>query len=266
MNEDRLRELISIYQKDSSDPEVLKEITAICMPLMVDTATAIWFSGRWLHMQSTSSIDDLVAEGFMGLLEVLKSFDLDAKVRFSTFAPWRIRGAMIDSLRRLDFTPRLTRVSVTKYSKVQRISGKRIPTLKDIQEILDVDKKRARLIRRETLFAKNLSSTEDIVFDDNYKSRTLGDLLESHGEDAKPARSLLENDEFEELLIGCDELERAVITFYYKHNMKMKAIGELLDLSESRISQVHDTCIRRLKTNLQGKEERSPSHANANAI
>src|SRR5579875_1946407 len=181
-------------------------------------------------------LDDLVSWGIVGLLDAIGKYDPAKEALFSTYAQFRIRGAILDHLRSLDWVPRSVRQKASLIEKItHQLEGRlgRPPTEEEIGEM-------------------SLFSLEDLGFgsgEERLKSGQNGD----EGE-ADPLRALLSHERVHlvaEAIQHLPERERIVVTLYYHEELTMKEVGAVLGLTESRVSQLHSQAMLRLKGNLQ---------------
>ena len=192
-------------------------------------------------------IEDLCSSGIFGLFEAIKRFDMERGVKFETYCVGRIRGAMLDELRAMDWVPRLTRARANNlqktYARLEKEYG-RVPTDMELSKALGLT-----LEQLDTLF-REVSSANVVGFqrkplekDDNI----LGvDILE----DAKVAGPVLETakkDFLEFCKKNLSSKERYILMMYYFDDLTLKEIGTILGLSESRVCQLHAKLITRLR-------------------
>jgi len=195
-------------------------------------------------------VDDLIQSGMIGLLEAANNFDDSKGASFETFAGIRIRGAMLDEIRKGDWTPR----SVHKNS---RMISDAIKTLEselgrdvsdaEVAEKLDISINEYHHILNEVSSGKiigieDLGVSDDVLsFDDEYQ-------------DNDPYHSI-EQITFKKRLTECistlPEREALVLSLYYDEELNLKEIGQVLDVSESRVSQIHSQAMHRLKARMQ---------------
>lgn len=197
------------------------------------------------------SLEDLVSTGVLGLISAIDNFDPRFKVKLKTYAEYKIRGAILDSLRGLDWAPRQKRRKAkqieTAVSRAeQRL--KRNPTEEEIALELGImlDEYHEWLVETRGL---NIASLE-------YASgESSGDLLRyiADGQDNSPS-SLLERAELERLLAagidGIPEIERTVLSLYFNEELTLREIAQVVNLHESRISQLKSQAILRLRSRL----------------
>jgi len=195
-------------------------------------------------------VDDLIQSGMIGLFEAANNFDNTKGASFETFAGIRIRGAMLDEMRRGDWTPR----SVHKNSRM--ISGAikeleaelgRDVTDIEVAERLEISLNEYHQILSEVSTGKILGIDDLGVSEDALKFDET-----CHGDD--PYQSI-ENGAFKKGLAECistlPEREALVLSLYYDEELNLREIGEVLDVSESRVSQIHSQAMHRLKARMQ---------------
>ena len=195
-------------------------------------------------------VDDLIQSGMIGLFEAANNFDHSKGASFETFAGIRIRGAMLDEIRRGDWTPR----SVHKNSRMvsEAIKSLEAQLGRDVTDIevaekLDISLNEYHHILNEVSSGKiiainDLGVDEDVfVTDDN------------SGYENPYQR--IEKDFFKKALSQCitslPERESLVLSLYYDEELNLREIGQVLDVSESRVSQIHSQAMHRLKARMQ---------------
>lgn len=199
---------------------------------------------------------DLVSYGIFGLIDAIEKFDLGRNVKFETYAIPRIRGAIIDELRALDWVPRSVRFKARELEKTYAILEnrfKRSPTDEEVAEELgiSVGDLQATLL--------DISKTAVVALDDLRNIGDKGDkvTLAETIEDKSAVEPLdtLENAELKELLVqAIGDLplkEKQVISLYYYDNLTLKEIGEIMGVTESRICQMHARAVLRLRGKLR---------------
>ena len=206
---------------------------------------------------TSNSIDyeDLYSCGVLGLIEAVDGFDPSRDVKFSTYAIPRIRGSIVDELRARDFLPRLVRQKLNEiqkaYSEIEK-DHLRSATDAEVREKLGYDVVEFNQLLMIASCSMTVSIDETITgLLDNHKI-TFGELLaDSHGEDPHQtvAReemvALLQNS-----ISNLPEKERLVMTLYYHEELTFKEIGEVLEVTESRVCQLHAKAILRLRGRL----------------
>jgi len=206
-------------------------------------------------------LDDLIGSGTFGLLSAIDSYDQAQGAKFETFASVRIRGAMLDELRTLDWAPRLLRVRAHRIQHAaQELEAKfhRAPTDQDIAQHIGLDAQQIRDIRRQVASPSAVSLTTDCApGNDGEEVRRIDILQDVRTPDPfwtlhrKEIRSIVA-----ETIESLPKHERLVVILYYFEQLTMKQIGKVLDISESRICQIHAEIILRLQRRLiRWKEE-----------
>ncbi|MFA6252713.1 MAG: sigma-70 family RNA polymerase sigma factor [Patescibacteria group bacterium] len=194
------------------------------------------------------TLEDALASGNLAMLEQMAKFDYRRGIRFETFASKRIVGAMIDELRRQDWLPRKAR---TKKKKIERVTGVlqvklgRMPTDYDIAKFLDVD---VDTIRNW----QTLAGMEIVFLDDD--SNGLSEKIEDSRQDQyiALARSGI-GELFHIKLQELPSAERTVIMMHYYENRVMEEIGKHLGLTNSRVYQIREKALKRLRKALAWK-------------
>jgi len=205
-------------------------------------------------------LDDLVSAGVMGLLASIDNFDPSLGIKFETYAMTRIRGAMVDSLRELDWVPRSIRQKARKLEQaVETITRKmgRTPEDAELARHLDMDMDEYRALLDEVNVAVLLSLDETLKGQDGSESS----ISESTPDVSRGTQDeRFEEQEQRDLLVDglrdMPEQERLVLALYYYEELTLKEIGEVLGLTESRVSQIHSKALlllrARLRTRLSG--------------
>ena len=208
-----------------------------------------------LRLPSMVEHADLVSCGMFGLIDAIEKYEPSRAVRFESYASSRIRGAIIDELRALDWVPRSVR---TKARAIDRACGEleadlhRSPTGHEIAAKLDVSMGELRSAFSQLATVNLVALDEMLGGDDRPGAVSLGDTL---GDErcADPAGSV-ESQETTYLLARAieqlSERERMVVVLYYYEGMTLAQIGRMLGVTESRISQMHTAAMLRLRTRL----------------
>ncbi|MCK4658353.1 MAG: FliA/WhiG family RNA polymerase sigma factor [Phycisphaerae bacterium] len=201
--------------------------------------------------------DDLVSAGVFGLADAINSFDLSRGVRFETYCAPRIRGAMLDELRNLDWVPRIIRSRAAKLEEANRTLEAELGRAPDDDELADRLKlPHAKLdkFKRDGNAVAFVSLSHPHYATKSSKDICAIDLLE----DERGKNPLLETqkrDLKDMVTRGLSRAERLVLILYYYEAMSMKEIGTVLDLSESRISQMRSSVIERLRCQFRHRRE-----------
>jgi RNA polymerase sigma factor for flagellar operon FliA len=205
-----------IWLKFKADPEnqdLRNRLVEQYLPLVKYNGERIW-----ARLPEGVELDDLVSAGIFGLMDAIDAFDLSRGVKFETYCVPRIRGAMLDELRTMDWVPRLVRSKASKLNEAMKtLEAKygRAPSEQELAEHMQI----------------SLAELEKMVLDANAVN------LISLNKKWYETDSLNRN-------------ERLIIILYYYEELTMKEIGATLDLSESRVSQMHSSIMQRLQGQL----------------
>ena len=201
-------------------------------------------------------LDDLTSWGIVGLLDAITKYDPKKEAMFSTYAQFRIRGAILDHLRSLDWVPRSVRQKASLIEKVtHQLEGRygRPPSEDEIATEMGLS-----LDEYQDLLTKvgemSLFSLEDLGFGTG-EERVPKDV-DPDDDDADPLHSVLTQERVSlvaEAITKLPERERMVVNLYYHDELTMKEVGAVLKLTESRVSQLHSQAMVRLKVFLQDR-------------
>jgi RNA polymerase sigma factor FliA len=197
---------------------------------------------------------DLVSYGMFGLIDALDKFDLERAIKFETYAIPRIKGAIIDELRAMDWVPRSIRFKAREIDKTYadlESKLKRAPTEAEMAEHLGITKGELHETVAQISFVSVMALDEVVaVGDDRSEGVTLLDTLA----DAGDPTSGLEGQETRGLLAAAinslSEREKIVVTLYYFEGMTLAEIGEILGVTESRVCQIHTKAVGQLRGHL----------------
>jgi len=246
-----LRELWRRYKTDG-DARVRERLVVAYSPLVKYVAgrTA---AGLPPHVEEA----DLISYGLVGLISAIERFDLSRDIKFETYAIMRIKGAIIDELRSLDWVPRSVRA---RAREVERANAKlenqlqRAPTDKEIADAMGITVEELN----ESLLAISHSSIVALdelwtVSDSSGDQVSLMDTIEDHGA-PDPAKALDLGDlkdRIADAIAQLPEREKLVIALYYYESLTLREIGEVLGVTESRVSQMHTKAVLRLRSRMQ---------------
>ncbi len=195
-------------------------------------------------------VDDLIQSGMIGLFEAANNFDNTKGASFETFAGIRIRGAMLDEIRRGDWTPRSVHKNSRMISEaIKQLESKLGRDVSDLEvaEKLDISLSHYHHILREVSSGKILGLEDLGVSEDALEFTQV-----SKSDD--PYKSI-EHNAFKKGLAECisslPEREALVLSLYYDEELNLREIGQILDISESRVSQIHSQAMHRLKSRMQ---------------
>lgn len=201
--------------------------------------------------------DDLVSAGVFGLMDALEAFDLERGVKFETYCAPRIRGAILDELRSMDWVPRLVRSRAGKLERtvreLQTVLG-RTPTEGEIAERLALPRAEFKKLIKDANAVMQISLSRKCNEVDSNKDVCEIDVIEDK-RGKNPIREVHKKDVKDLMMRGLSRAERLILVLYYYEEMTMKEIGTTLDLSESRVSQMHSSILARLKTQLETRRK-----------
>jgi len=194
-------------------------------------------------------LDDLISAGVLGLMNAVEAFDRDRAVQFKTYCVHRIRGAILDELRRTDWVPRSVRSRASELSgAVQSLElhlGRR-PTEREIAHELGLDEFEVEKLRRYST-APRMTSLDEMCREgeDSEGMRRLS--LVAAQKAPTPCRRARRRELLRQLTEGLNRTEKLILVLYYCEDLTMKEIGVTLGLSESRVSQKHSLLVTRLR-------------------
>jgi RNA polymerase sigma factor for flagellar operon FliA len=194
-------------------------------------------------------VDDLVSAGVFGLVDAVNAFDHGRGVKFETYCTPRIRGAILDELRSMDWVPRLVRSRAHKLREAQQALEAelgRAPNERELAKVMHLPMDEFRKLQRDAHATGLVSLSRKWFETDSNKDVREIDVLEDRKSD-DPFRVAQRKDIKDLVTRGLSRAERLIILLYYFEEMTMREIGETLDLSESRVSQMHSAILGRLK-------------------
>lgn len=233
------------YQKNKT-PEIREQLILEYAPLVKLVA------GRLsMYLGYNVEYDDLVSYGIFGLIDAIDKFDMSKDVKFETYASLRIRGSILDQIRRMDWIPRTVRQRQKKIDEAMReieMETGKTATDEQIAERLGVSDE------EYTDWQSQLKVTNVV---------SLNDFVEQGTEPAMDAKTnshfaqpedVVEEEELKKVLAETlnmlTERERMVITLYYYEDLTLKEISKVLEVSESRVSQLHTKALNKMKTKM----------------
>ena len=201
------------------------------------------------RLPATTEVEDLIQSGMMGLLEAARNFDPSRGASFATFAGIRIRGAMIDEVRRHDWTPRSVhqkhRQVTQAINEIENETGRHAEPAQ-VAERLGISLDDYYDIVRDSAVSKLYSLDESV--DDSTQSRRI------LSEDAMTPDDAVEGDQFRQEIANeirrLPEREQLVLSLYYERELNLQEIGAVLGVSESRVCQIHGQALVRLRARM----------------
>jgi RNA polymerase sigma factor for flagellar operon FliA len=205
-------------------------------------------------------LDDMVSAGIFGLMDAIDAFDVNRGVKFETYCVPRIRGAMMDELRTMDWVPRLVRSRARKLMEATKtLSDKfgRQPSHDELAEHMNLSSNELERMMFDANAVSTVSLNKKWFETDGSKDISEMDLIQDQrGED--PTSKIQRTDLMRLITKGLTRNEKLIIILYYYEELTMKEVGATLDLSESRVSQMHSDIMSRLAEQL---EKRRPEFA-----
>ena len=246
-----IKEVWVEYKKKKTEP--LRNI------LMEHYLHLVRYNAERIHVKLPDEVelDDLMSAGIFGLMDAIDAFDQERGVKFETYCAPRIRGAILDELRSMDWVPRLVRSRAHKLdsaSKQLEVELGRQPTNDEIAKRLKVSMGEFEKMAKDASAVGLVSlSRKWFETDGNKDVREIDVLEDKRGAD--PVREIQRKDLKELMTKGLSRAERLIIILYYFEEMTMKEIGATLDLSESRVSQMHSSILARLKAQMADRKK-----------
>ena len=236
------------YKKDQSNQELRNRLMERYLSLVRYNAERVW-----AKLPEGVDLNDLMSAGVFGLMDAIEAFDMDRGVKFETYCVPRIRGAMLDELRTMDWVPRLVRSKASKVEAARKIVEARVgrpPMEAEIAEQMGLPIQEFERMKSDAS-AVNLVSLEKKWYEtDSYKDVREVDVVEDiKCED--PTVGIQKMDVMRLVTKGLNRNEGLIIILYYYEELTMKDIGNTLGLSESRVSQMHSSIVARLKEQLE---------------
>lgn len=195
--------------------------------------------------------DDLVGYGIFGLIDAVDKYDYTKGVKFETYASFRIRGAILDEIRKMDWIPRTLRQKQRKidtaFQKIESEQG-RMATDEEVAKELEISLEEFDVWQSQTKVSSLLSLDEYMEQGSEVKMEA-----SLSGQYETPEK-IVEKQELKEILVktldSLTEKEKKVITLYYYEDLTLKEISSILEVSESRISQLHTKALQKMKLKL----------------
>lgn len=225
--------------------------------LMENYLHLVRYNAERIHVKLPDEVelDDLMSAGIFGLMDAINAFDLDRGVKFETYCAPRIRGAILDELRAMDWVPRLVRHRTSRVEQARQkfeMEHGREPTPEELAELLQLSGEEFDKFVRDSSAVSTFSLTRRCFQSDG--SRDVREIDVIKDESQRNPFSEIQRKDIKDLITkGLSRAERLIVILYYYEEMTMKEIGATLDLSESRVSQMHSSILARLKAQMQHK-------------
>ena len=204
-------------------------------------------------------LEDLVSAGLFGLMDAIDGFDITRGIKFKTYCTTRIRGSILDELRSQDWVPRLVRLKANKINKAYRALESRLgrePTDVEMCEEISCSLEDYRSMVEEAQPVTVYSLSDK--WDENQEDHVLekADILADQKSES-PIECLNQRDVIEALTRNLSQKEKRIVIMYYYEGLTMKEIGKILDLTESRVCQIHTNVLMRLKEQIEKNLQRT---------
>jgi RNA polymerase sigma factor for flagellar operon FliA len=221
------------------------------LPIVKYTAERIY-----MKLPEKVEVDDLISAGIFGLMDAIDAFDPERGVKFATYCTPRIRGAILDELRSMDWVPRLVRARAHQLgnaTKTLEAHLGRLPTEREIAEELEMNMEEFYRLQRDAIAIGLVSLSNNLDVEGDNDICEIDVIEDKKSED--PMIEAQKRDLKNLLTRGLTRAERLILVLYYYEEMTMKEIGATLDLSESRVSQMHSSIIARLKAQMDARKK-----------
>jgi RNA polymerase sigma factor for flagellar operon FliA len=252
VKEVELRDLWRRYKGDGD--AAARERLVVAYSPMVKFVAGRLGAGLPSHVEDA----DLISYGLMGLIGAIERFDPERGIKFETFAMTRIRGAIIDELRSLDWVPRSVRSRAREIETAQSALEhelQRAPSEAELAAKLGVgeDELQASLLEIANSSVYALDELWTISDSSGDQVSLLDTISDPGAEDPQESLATSEvKDRLTEALASLPEREQLVVALYYYESLTLREIGEVLGVTESRVSQLHTKAVMRLRSALQG--------------
>ena len=206
-----------------------------------------------VHLPSTIDIDDLMNVGVIGLIQAVDRYDPKRDNKFMTYAVFRIKGAVLSELRSRDFLSRSNRRKIrdleNTYFKLEQKLGREVEDMEVAQELgISVE----QVYRTKQMSNISFISFEELGYSSRDEKEKLMSYLVDNEDDALTLTRLKEiREAVARAIEQLPEKERLVISLYYLEELTMKETGKVLNITESRVSQIHSQAVRRLRAKLK---------------
>ena len=243
MSEDEINGLWETYFKDKTNKPVRDALIVQYIYLIR------YVVGRVkVTLPSTISIEDIAGYGVEGLINAVERYSPQKNTRFETYALIRIRGTILDKIRAQDFLPRSLRKKIKDIKNAQEdLKQKfgRMPTTNEIAEYTNIDPDKIPQILSEDATITSIYDKKGNTEDSLEIIETIEDTNKLNPQEQAEEKNV--KNELEKALLRLPERERIIMVLYYQENMTMKEIGEAINMSESRVCQLHAQGIMKLK-------------------
>lgn len=211
----------------------------------------------WVKLPDKVELDDLIQAGIFGLKDAIEAYDPERGVKFETYCAPRIRGSILDELRSMDWVPRLVRARAHQLERAnQTLEAQlgRIPTEEELAQELQLEKPEFHRLQRDANAIGLISLNNKFNENEGEKDIREIDIIQDQ-KSKNPVTEAQKRDLKNLLSKGLTRAEKLIVILYYYEEMTMKEIGATLDLSESRVSQMHSSIVARLKAQMDTRKK-----------
>ena len=197
-------------------------------------------------------LDDLSSAGTFGLMDAINGFDLSRGIKFKTYCTTRIRGSILDELRSQDWVPRLVRLKAHRLDRaIRQLEGElgRAPNQAEIAATLGITLEELQSHEAEANAKTIFSLSEKWDDGDEEKEMEKVEILADR-KSVDPVDTIQQHDALETITGSLTKKERLIILMYYYEGLTMREIGEIMELTESRVCQIHSNVMARLKAQM----------------
>ncbi len=241
-------ELLVEYKK-TGDNKMKQELVLRYSYLV--KAVAIQMRGVYI---SFAEVDDIVNEGIIALMGAIEKFDLSKNVKLETYASLRIKGTIVDIARKQDWTPRSVRKKAKDIDKatmeLYSINGN-MPSDQDVAEYMGMPiDKYHKTVGEMNLY--NVVSLDSMVseFQDSLSASPVSGAIDNELSPSEALQKKEMHDVLKNAILSLNEREQYIISLYYRKELSMKEIAQILEVSEPRISQLHSSAIKKLRLSM----------------
>ncbi len=236
--------------KKTNDPEARETLVERYLPLVK------YIAGRMaIHLPHRLDVNDLMSYGVFGLLDAIEKYEPERDVKFETYASTRIRGSIIDGLRSVDWVPRSVRAKARQLdNQVRELENRwgRTPSDDEVADAMDLSLEQYLTLLDEVRHT-SIASLDEVINGEREDEPIR--VLDTVRDDSQPVdEGLLQEETTEALgraIDGLPDRERLVLAMYYHESLTLKEIGHVLNISESRVCQLHTKAIASLKAKME---------------
>jgi len=246
IGEDELERVWKTYKK-TRDDNLRNILIEHHMPLVKMIAERVLQT-----LPKSIELDDLSSAGTFGLMDAINGFDLSRGIKFKTYCTTRIRGSILDELRSQDWVPRLVRLKAHKLERATRqLEGElgRLPNQAELAKALGMSMDELQAHQNEASARTIFSLSEKWDDGDDDKEMEKIEIL-ADKKCTDPVDTIQQRDALDTITRNLTKKERLIILMYYYEGLTMREIGEIMELTESRVCQIHSNVMARLKAQL----------------